>query len=168
MVRAINKVMQGGKYFSADIAEQLASSYLSDNQSSPFDALSEREMQVAMMVVNCISAQEISDKLGRGRHTTRHVELFEVYDGLIADTPGFSSLDYEIDNQPDLNAAFPEILRQSFGCKFRECTHTHEPKCQVKPAVAAGDILQSRYDNYLLFLTEIQGKRETYKKVVKK
>ncbi|GAB2021736.1 ribosome small subunit-dependent GTPase A [Pseudolactococcus yaeyamensis] len=115
-----------------------------------------------------LATQEISDKLGRGRHTTRHVELFEIYDGLIADTPGFSSLDYEISNQPDLNAAFPEILRQSFGCKFRECTHTHEPNCQVKPAVAAGDILQSRYDNYLLFLAEIQGKRETYKKVVKK
>jgi two-component system invasion response regulator UvrY len=63
MVRAIRKVMQGGKYFSADIAEQLASSYLSDQQNSPFDLLSEREMQVAMMVVNCISAQEISDRL---------------------------------------------------------------------------------------------------------
>lgn len=63
MVRAIRKVMQGGKYFSADIAEQLAASYLSDQQNSPFDLLSEREMQVAMMVVNCISAQEISDKL---------------------------------------------------------------------------------------------------------
>ncbi len=63
MVRAIKKVMQGGKYFSADIAEQLASSYLSDSQQSPFDSLSEREMQVAMMVVNCISAQEIADKL---------------------------------------------------------------------------------------------------------
>ncbi len=63
MVRAIKKVMQGGKYFSADIAEQLASSYLSDTQQSPFDSLSEREMQVAMMVVNCISAQEIADKL---------------------------------------------------------------------------------------------------------
>ena len=63
MVRAIKKVMQGGKYFSADIAEQLASSYLSDTQQSPFDSLSEREMQVAMMVVNCVSAQEIADKL---------------------------------------------------------------------------------------------------------
>ena len=63
MVRAIKKVMQGGKYFSADIAEQLASSYLSDTQQSPFDALSEREMQVAIMVVNCVSAQEIADKL---------------------------------------------------------------------------------------------------------
>ena len=63
MVRAIKKVVQGGKYFSADIAEQLASSYLSETQQSPFDSLSEREMQVAMMVVNCISAQEIADKL---------------------------------------------------------------------------------------------------------
>lgn len=63
MVRAIKKVMQGGKYFSADIAEQLASSYLSEQQQSPFDLLSEREMQVAMMVVNCISAQEIADRL---------------------------------------------------------------------------------------------------------
>ena len=63
MVRAINKVMQGGKYFSADIAEQLASSYLSDQPQSPFESLSEREMQVALMVVNCISAQEIADRL---------------------------------------------------------------------------------------------------------
>lgn len=63
MVRAIRKVMQGGKYFSADIAEQLAASYLSDQQNSPFDLLSEREMQVAMMVVNCVSAQEIADRL---------------------------------------------------------------------------------------------------------
>ncbi|MEB3766936.1 response regulator [Acinetobacter sp. MD2] len=63
MVRAIHKVMQGGKYFSADIAEQLASSYLSEAQQSPFDLLSEREMQVAMMVVNCQSAQAIADKL---------------------------------------------------------------------------------------------------------
>lgn len=115
-----------------------------------------------------LATQEISDKLGRGRHTTRHVELFEVYAGLIADTPGFSSLDYEIDNQPDLNAAFPELLRLSFACKFRECTHTHEPKCAVKPAVESGEVLKSRYNNYLLFLSEITGRRETYKKVVKK
>lgn len=63
MVRAIKKVTQGGKYFSADIAEQLASAYLSDSSQSPFDQLSEREMQVAMMVVSCHSAQDIADKL---------------------------------------------------------------------------------------------------------
>jgi DNA-binding NarL/FixJ family response regulator len=63
MVRAINKVMQGGKYFSADILNSTGQFLSSDTQTSPFDALSEREMQVAMMVVNCMSAQEISDKL---------------------------------------------------------------------------------------------------------
>lgn len=63
MVRAIRKVVLGGKYFSADIAEQLAASYLADNRNSPFDLLSEREMQVALMVVNCVSAQEIADRL---------------------------------------------------------------------------------------------------------
>ncbi|MFB2539311.1 MULTISPECIES: response regulator [unclassified Acinetobacter] len=63
MVKAIHKVMQGGKYFSADIAEQIADSLLSDKSESPFEQLSEREMQVAMMVANCVSAQEIADKL---------------------------------------------------------------------------------------------------------
>ena len=111
---------------------------------------------------------ETSEKLGRGRHTTRHVEFFELAGGLIADTPGFSSLDYEVDNQPDLNAAFPEILKISHGCKFRECTHTHEPSCEVKVALEAGEILQSRYDNYLQLLGEINKTRETYAKRRKK
>ena len=111
---------------------------------------------------------ETSEKLGRGRHTTRHVEFFEVAGGLIADTPGFSSLDYEVDNQPDLNAAFPEILRISHNCKFRECSHTHEPECAVKEALSNHEILQSRYDNYLQLLTEINNTRETYAKQRKK
>lgn len=111
---------------------------------------------------------ETSEKLGRGRHTTRHVEFFEVANGLIADTPGFSSLDYEITTQPDLNQAFPEIAFESRGCRFRECTHTHEPDCQVKTALEAGKILQSRYDNYLQLLTEINNTRETYAKRRKK
>lgn len=111
---------------------------------------------------------ETSEKLGRGRHTTRHVEFFHVAEGLIADTPGFSSLDYEIDNLPDLNNAFPEIAKMSHGCKFRECTHTHEPECDVKVAVENQEILQSRYDNYLQLLSEINKTRETYAKKRKK
>ena len=111
---------------------------------------------------------ETSDKLGRGRHTTRHVEFFEVAGGLIADTPGFSSLDYEVENQPDLNAAFPVLLKISHGCKFRECTHTHEPDCAVKEALAQGEILPSRYQNYLQLLNEINNTRETYAKKRKK
>ncbi|RZI49114.1 ribosome small subunit-dependent GTPase A [Lactococcus kimchii] len=111
---------------------------------------------------------ETSEKLGRGRHTTRHVEFFELAGGLIADTPGFSSLDYEVTNQPDLNAAFPELLKISHGCKFRECTHTHEPNCAVKVALENQEILTSRYENYLQLLNEINNTRETYAKKRKK
>lgn len=111
---------------------------------------------------------EISDSLGRGRHTTRAVSFYNVNGGKIADTPGFSSLDYEITNAEDLNNAFPELRRLSRFCKFRSCTHTHEPSCAVKDAVEAGELWRSRYDNYLQFLSEIENRRETYKKVVKR
>lgn len=111
---------------------------------------------------------EISDSLGRGRHTTRAVSFYNVNGGKIADTPGFSSLDYEITNAEDLNKAFPELRRLSRLCKFRSCTHTHEPSCAVKDAVESGELWQSRYDNYLQFLSEIENRRETYKKVVKR
>lgn len=110
----------------------------------------------------------ISDSLGRGRHTTRAVSLYNLYGGKIADTPGFSSLDYEVKESELLNDCFPELAQVSQSCKFRTCTHTHEPGCAVKPAVEAGEIAQSRYDHYLQFLSEIQNIRETYKKVSKK
>ncbi|MBY5035007.1 ribosome small subunit-dependent GTPase A [Streptococcus gallolyticus] len=111
---------------------------------------------------------EISDSLGRGRHTTRAVSFYNVNGGKIADTPGFSSLDYEVAEAEILTDCFPEIAETSQSCKFRTCTHTHEPSCAVKPAVEAGEIAQSRYENYLQFLSEIQNTRETYKKVSKK
>lgn len=111
---------------------------------------------------------EISESLGRGRHTTRAVSFYTVNGGKIADTPGFSSLDYEVTEAEILTDCFPEIAESSQSCKFRTCTHTHEPSCAVKPAVEAGKIAQSRYDNYLQFLSEIQNTRETYKKVSKK
>lgn len=111
---------------------------------------------------------EISDSLGRGRHTTRAVSLYPIYGGKIADTPGFSSLDYEVKEAESLNECFPELVEWSQTCKFRTCTHTHEPHCGVKPAVDEGKIAQSRYDNYLQFLSEIQNQRETYQKVSKK
>ncbi len=111
---------------------------------------------------------EISESLGRGRHTTRAVSFYTVNGGKIADTPGFSSLEYEVAEAEMLTDCFPEIAASSQSCKFRTCTHTHEPSCAVKPAVEVGKIAQSRYDNYLQFLSEIQNIRETYKKVSKK
>ncbi|MGT2866821.1 ribosome small subunit-dependent GTPase A [Streptococcus fryi] len=107
---------------------------------------------------------EISGHLGRGRHTTRAVSFYHINDGLIADTPGFSALDYEVDNSEDLNKAFIEIDYVSKQCKFRTCTHTHEPACAVKDAVDRGDIWQLRYDNYLQLLSEIENRREIYNK----
>lgn len=115
-----------------------------------------------------LETAEISDSLGRGRHTTRAVTLYNVHGGKIADTPGFSSLDYEITSSEELNAAFPEILQLSSECKFRSCTHTHEPDCAVKAALAHGDIWQERYHNYLQILSEIENRRETYKKTIKR
>lgn len=111
---------------------------------------------------------EISDSLGRGRHTTRAVSFYDVHGGKIADTPGFSSLDYEVKEAEALTDCFPEISQASQRCKFRSCTHTHEPDCAVKEAVSSSTIFQSRYDNYLQFLSEIQNVRETYSKVSKK
>ena len=111
---------------------------------------------------------EISDSLGRGRHTTRAVSFYYLNGGKIADTPGFSSLDYEVTTSEDLNQAFPEISDVSHSCKFRTCTHTHEPACAVKPAVEAAEIATFRFENYLQFLSEIENRRETYKKVSKK
>lgn len=111
---------------------------------------------------------EISESLGRGRHTTRAVSFYNLNGGKIADTPGFSSLDYEVDNAEELNRAFPEIAAVSRDCKFRSCTHTHEPNCAVKPAVVKGQIASFRFEDYLQFLSEIEHRREIYKKAVKK
>ncbi|MDY4760884.1 ribosome small subunit-dependent GTPase A [Streptococcus thoraltensis] len=111
---------------------------------------------------------EISDSLGRGRHTTRAVSFYDVHGGKIADTPGFSSLDYEVKTIEDLSESFPEIRKASHFCKFRSCSHTHEPSCGVKEALEEGHIWQSRYDNYLQFLSEIENRRETYIKVIKR
>jgi ribosome small subunit-dependent GTPase A len=111
-----------------------------------------------------LETQETSDKLGRGRHTTRSVELFPIAGGWIADTPGFSSFDYEVKDASDLNEVFIDIRKYSHDCKFRGCTHTHEPSCAVKDAVGQGNILESRYDNYLQLLSEIQNTRQSYGK----
>lgn len=106
----------------------------------------------------------ISEALGRGKHTTRHVELLPIADGLVADTPGFSSIDFFDIEKEELSDQFPEIARAARTCKFRECLHRSEPKCEVKHQVEKGEIAQSRYDNYLQFLTEIENRKPMYKK----
>ena len=107
---------------------------------------------------------EISEALNRGKHTTRHVELIDVAKGLVADTPGFSSIDFFDLEVTDLPKMFPEFVVLQDVCRFRECSHTHEPDCAVKEALAEGKITQIRYDNYLLFLQELKNQRPTYQK----
>lgn len=107
---------------------------------------------------------EISESLGRGRHTTRHVELIDMFGGLVADTPGFSSIDFLEMTLDELPKRFPEFVEASQYCKFRECKHRHEPKCEVKKRVETGDILASRYDHYLQFYEEIDKRKPMYKK----
>lgn len=104
----------------------------------------------------------ISQSLGRGKHTTRHVELIEVCGGLLADTPGFSSFDFDTIEKEELTACFPEFLRISEGCKFRGCLHMKEPKCAVKSALETGEIKHYRYEHYEQFLQEIIDRKPRY------
>lgn len=109
-----------------------------------------------------LATGEISESLGRGKHTTRHVELLEINDGLIADTPGFSSLEFDDIELTDLGLCFPEIRERSGDCKFRGCSHNKEPNCAVKQAVTDGEIALYRYDHYLSFYEEIQLRKPRY------
>lgn len=95
---------------------------------------------------------EVSEKLGRGRHTTRHVELFRVCGGLVADTPGFSSLDAEEMEQvpkEELARVFREFLPYEDQCRFAGCAHYKEKGCAVRDAVKQGRIAPSRYHSYV-------------------
>ncbi|MFZ3576557.1 ribosome small subunit-dependent GTPase A [Virgibacillus sp. DJP39] len=109
-----------------------------------------------------IKTDDISKSLGRGKHTTRHVELLQLFGGLVADTPGFSALEFNEIDLDELGDCFPEIRDRKGECKFRGCMHNKEPKCAVKQAVELGDISQFRYDHYLNFYEEIQSRKPRY------
>lgn len=109
-----------------------------------------------------IKVNEISKALGRGKHTTRHVELHKLAGGLVADTPGFSALDLDDLETRDLREAFVEFVKVQDLCKFRGCMHVNEPICAVKSGVEAGDILASRYENYLQLFGEIKARKVRY------
>lgn len=105
---------------------------------------------------------DISHHLGRGKHTTRHVELIEIGGGFVADTPGFSALEFDDIELEQLLLCFPEFVTKSSDCKFRGCTHTAEPKCAVKEALASGDIPPYRYEHYMSFIEEIKERKPRY------
>lgn len=101
---------------------------------------------------HCLETGELSAKIQRGKHTTRCVELFELeHGGFIADSPGFSSLEITNYRAADLETYFPEFLPFLGKCRYRGCSHIHEPDCAVKQAVADGYIGLSRYESYKKF-----------------
>ena len=103
---------------------------------------------------------EISKKLGRGRHTTRHSQLIEIFGGTyLMDTPGFTSFYVENMEKEELRYYFPEFQKYEGQCRFQGCTHTHEPGCRVKEALEQGKINKQRYENYLEMYKELEEKR---------
>lgn len=95
---------------------------------------------------------EVSVALGRGRHTTRHTELIEVLGGLVADTPGFSALDFKGMSKEDIRDNFIEFNKYREECEYKDCMHINEKKCGIKENIENNIILESRYNNYLKFL----------------
>ncbi|MFJ5622161.1 ribosome small subunit-dependent GTPase A [Peribacillus loiseleuriae] len=109
-----------------------------------------------------LETNDISSHLGRGKHTTRHVELIHVGSGLVADTPGFSSLEFMDIEVERLAYCFPEIYQAGEKCKYRGCLHDKEPKCAVKEGVAQGEIPSYRHKHYLQILEEIKDRKPRY------
>lgn len=97
---------------------------------------------------------EISKVLGRGKHTTRHTELFQVASGFVVDTPGFSSLDFNEMTKMDIRDNMNEMFDNLEYCKYRDCMHLNEDGCMVKEKVNQGIVLKSRYDNYKNFISK--------------
>jgi len=106
---------------------------------------------------------EVSEKIGRGRHTTRHTELLQLdFGGLVADSPGFSSLYLPEMKKEQMSAFFPEFAPFLGECKFTGCAHDKEPNCAVKKAVEQMDIHPQRYQHYLDFVKEVAQKDRRY------
>ena len=100
---------------------------------------------------------DISEKTGRGRHTTRHVEIFPLNDGtMLYDTPGFTSLDMPQLDVRQVRELFPEFRRYQADCRYTDCLHLNEPGCAVKDALAADMIARSRYGSYIIMTEEVK------------
>ena len=111
-----------------------------------------------------LATNEISEALGRGKHTTRHVELFKYKTSFIADTPGFSSLDLNNVNLDDIKNSFIEF--KNVNCPYKDCTHTNENECTIKELVNNNKILKSRYENYLRMVDTYGNSRIISKKQI--
>ena len=101
---------------------------------------------------------DVSIALGRGKHTTRHTELISVLGGLIADTPGFSAIDFNGMSKSDIRDNFIEFNKYRELCEYKDCMHKDEINCAIKENVKNGNILKTRYENYLKFIERGESK----------
>lgn len=106
-----------------------------------------------------LHTQEISKALGRGKHTTRHNELYNLAGGWVADTPGFSSLDFTEVDPKSMADSVPDFREYQNQCRYRDCLHVSEPSCKIKEELELGNISLIRYKNYLECLELIKGER---------
>lgn len=111
-----------------------------------------------------IETAAISDALNRGKHTTREVTLYHYNDGLLADTPGFSAMEFAEIEKENLRYYFPEIASAGEQCKFRSCLHINEPSCHVQRLVEEGTIAKSRYQHYVQMFEKIEQRKPIYNK----
>lgn len=108
-----------------------------------------------------VETGDISEKTKRGKHTTRHVEMFETESGaLIFDTPGFTSFEISDLEEEELHYLYPEMVQYIGGCKYDDCRHIKEPDCRIMTAVKEGDIHESRYKSYIKQYKELQEKNK--------
>jgi len=105
---------------------------------------------------------EVSLALGRGRHTTRHIEIYDLFDGMLLDTPGFSSLDFENMTKEEVRDSFIEFKK--FPCLYHDCLHLNEGECNIKKAVNEGLIAKFRYDNYCNLVSSAWDNKDKYKR----
>lgn len=122
-----------------------------------------------------LKTNEISLALGRGKHTTRHVELLEMLNGLVADTPGFSSLNFIGMKKEDIRDNFIEFNTYRHQCEYKDCMHDNEQNCEIKRQIEQKNILKTRYENYIKFIkrwkmlsVSILGIKENIEENIKK
>ena len=104
-----------------------------------------------------LKTDEISKALNRGKHTTRNIEFYEICDSYVADTPGFSKLDFTDMTKENIRDSFVEF--NNYECKYSDCMHIKEEGCKVKEAVDNKEIIISRYENYISFINEKENER---------
>ncbi|MBE7027782.1 MAG: ribosome small subunit-dependent GTPase A [Ruminococcaceae bacterium] len=159
----------GFKVILTSSTENIGTNILKDELKGKVSALAGNSGVGKSSLINTIDPNlnlktgDLSKKIQRGRHTTRHCELFPLsFGGFILDTPGFSSFDISLITQENPSSLFPEISKYSSDCRFAGCKHIAEPDCAVKEALRRGDIAFCRYESYKALSQEIDNLKPEY------